>query len=77
LVLQQRERERTGAKALKVGYNRVFGYYLEISASALAQPLDHYRRQEMGVETVGQLLEQLGEAPCSHGRTRAIQRVQQ
>ncbi|HEY3117617.1 MAG TPA: DNA mismatch repair protein MutS, partial [Chloroflexota bacterium] len=60
LDLERRERERTGAKALKVGYNRVFGYYLEISASALAQPLDHYRRQEMGVETLGQLLEQLG-----------------
>lgn len=29
--LQQRERERTGLKTLKVGYNKVFGYYIEMS----------------------------------------------
>src|SRR5205085_4078384 len=29
--LEQAERERTGIRSLKVGYNRVFGYYLEIS----------------------------------------------
>jgi len=31
LELEARERERTGIKNLKVGYNRVFGYYLEVS----------------------------------------------
>lgn len=31
LDLQQREREKTGLSTLKVGYNRVFGYYIEIS----------------------------------------------
>src|SRR5690606_1752449 len=30
-ALQQRERERTGISSLKVGFNKVFGYYLEIS----------------------------------------------
>ena len=30
-ALQQRERERTGIASLKVGYNKVFGYYLEIT----------------------------------------------
>jgi DNA mismatch repair protein MutS len=34
--LERQERERTGIRTLKVGYNRVFGYYLEISAAALA-----------------------------------------
>jgi DNA mismatch repair protein MutS len=34
--LERLERERTGIRTLKVGYNRVFGYYLEISATALA-----------------------------------------
>jgi DNA mismatch repair protein MutS len=34
--LERQERERTGIRSLKVGYNRVFGYYLEISATALA-----------------------------------------
>ncbi len=31
LSLEQRERERTGIKNLKVGFNKVFGYYIEIS----------------------------------------------
>jgi DNA mismatch repair protein MutS len=34
--LERTERERTGIRTLKVGYNRVFGYYLEITAAALA-----------------------------------------
>lgn len=34
--LERQERERTGIRSLKVGYNRVFGYYLEVSAAALA-----------------------------------------
>src|SRR5690606_34302424 len=29
--LEARERERTGIKSLKIGYNRVFGYYIEIT----------------------------------------------
>lgn len=33
--LERTERERTGIRSLKVGYNRVFGYYLEITAAAL------------------------------------------
>ena len=34
--LERTERDRTGLKTLKVGYNKVFGYYLEITAGALA-----------------------------------------
>jgi DNA mismatch repair protein MutS len=34
--LERTERDRTGIRSLKVGYNRVFGYYLEISTAALA-----------------------------------------
>lgn len=34
--LERTERERTSIRTLKVGYNRVFGYYLEITAAALA-----------------------------------------
>ena len=46
--LEQKERERTGIKSLKVGYNRVFGYYIEISNSNLAQaPDDYIRRQTL------------------------------
>ena len=32
--LESKERERTGIKTLKIGYNRVFGYYIEISKAA-------------------------------------------
>jgi DNA mismatch repair protein MutS len=34
--VEREERERTGIRTLKVGYNRVFGYYIEVSAAALA-----------------------------------------
>ncbi|MBI2864855.1 MAG: DNA mismatch repair protein MutS [Chloroflexi bacterium] len=37
--LERTERERTGIKSLKVGYNKVFGYYLEVSNSNLEAPL--------------------------------------
>ena len=33
--LEQEERQRTGIKTLKVGYNRVFGYYIEVSKGAI------------------------------------------
>jgi DNA mismatch repair protein MutS len=46
--LERRERERTGIKSLKVGYNRVFGYYIEISkANAAAVPAYYQRRQTL------------------------------
>lgn len=35
--LEEQERERTGIKTLKVGYNRVFGYYIEVSKGAKDQ----------------------------------------
>lgn len=35
--LQQKERERTGIKSLKIAYNKVFGYYIEISKANLHQ----------------------------------------
>ncbi|HUF34613.1 MAG TPA: DNA mismatch repair protein MutS, partial [Gemmatimonadales bacterium] len=47
-ALQQRERERTGITSLKVGFNKVFGYYLEITnAHAAKVPADYERRQTL------------------------------
>ena len=47
-TLQQRERERTGIPSLKVGFNKVFGYYLEITnAHAAKVPADYERRQTL------------------------------
>ncbi|MDO8613134.1 MAG: DNA mismatch repair protein MutS, partial [Dehalococcoidia bacterium] len=46
--LERRERERTGIKTLKVGYNKVFGYYIEVSrANMKAVPADYQRRQTL------------------------------
>jgi DNA mismatch repair protein MutS len=46
LALEQRERERTGINGLKVGYNRVHGFYIEISRSDdTPLPDDYIRRQ--------------------------------
>ncbi len=46
--LEHQERERTGIKSLKVGYNKVFGYYIEVSKSNLPQvPQDYTRKQTL------------------------------
>jgi DNA mismatch repair protein MutS len=47
-ALQTRERERTGIASLKVGFNRVFGYYLEVTqANADRVPEDYLRKQTL------------------------------
>ncbi len=46
--LEKQERERTGIKSLKIGYNKVFGYYLEVTKSNLDQvPSDYIRKQTL------------------------------
>jgi DNA mismatch repair protein MutS len=48
LDLELRERERTGIQTLKLGYNRVHGYYIEISkAQADKAPVEYVRRQTL------------------------------
>ena len=45
---EQKEKERTGINFLKVGYNRVFGYYIEITNSNLDKvPADYVRKQTL------------------------------
>ncbi len=44
--LERVERERTGIKSLKVGYNKVFGYYIEISNANIAQAPQSYIRKQ-------------------------------
>ena len=44
--LQARERERTGIGSLKVGFNRVFGYYLEVTKANSARVPDDYVRKQ-------------------------------
>ena len=46
--LENRERERTGLSTLKVGYNRVHGYFIELSRGQSSQaPADYIRRQTL------------------------------
>ncbi|HVE79522.1 MAG TPA: DNA mismatch repair protein MutS [Gemmatimonadaceae bacterium] len=46
--IQAAERSRTGIQSLKVGYNKVFGYYLEVTnANAHLVPADYQRRQTL------------------------------
>ena len=46
--IQQREQDRTGIKKLKIGYNRVFGYYIEVSNSFKELvPEDYIRKQTL------------------------------
>lgn len=46
--LEQAERKRTGIKNLKVGYNKVFGYYIEVTKSNLdAVPEEYIRKQTL------------------------------
>ena len=44
--LERQEQEKTGIKSLKVGYNKVFGYYIEVSNPNLSQVPEHYIRKQ-------------------------------
>ncbi|MGN0563254.1 MAG: DNA mismatch repair protein MutS [Candidatus Heritagella sp.] len=60
--VEKRERERTGIPKLKIGYNRVFGYYIEVSNSFKNMvPADYIRRQTLtnGERFVTEELKQL------------------
>ena len=46
--LEEQERERTSIKSLKIGYNKVFGYYIEVTRANLQQvPSDYQRKQTL------------------------------
>ncbi|GAI43223.1 unnamed protein product, partial [marine sediment metagenome] len=44
--LERQEREKTGIKSLKVGFNKVFGYYIEVSKPNLSQVPEQYIRKQ-------------------------------
>ena len=46
LAIEASEREKTGIRTLKVSYNRVFGYYIEVSKSFMDQVPGHYIRKQ-------------------------------
>ena len=46
LAIEAAEKEKTGIRTLKVSYNRVFGYYIEVSKSFVDQVPQHYIRKQ-------------------------------
>ncbi|MGI5892060.1 MAG: DNA mismatch repair protein MutS [Bacillota bacterium] len=46
MQLEAEEREKTGIKSLKVGFNKVFGYYIEITNANINNVPDHYIRKQ-------------------------------
>ncbi len=44
--LEQEEREKTGISKLKIGYNKVFGYYLEVTKGQVSEVPDYYIRKQ-------------------------------
>ena len=44
--LAEEEREKTGIKTLKINYNKVFGYYIEVTKSLISQVPDRYIRKQ-------------------------------
>jgi DNA mismatch repair protein MutS len=78
LDLERRERERTGIATLKVGFNRVHGYYIELSRTrGDVVPGDYQRRQTLkGVEryTTDELKRFESQILSAHERTLARER---
>ena len=60
-AVEQAERERTGIKKLKVGYNKVFGYYIEMPRSQSDQVPEHYIRKQTLVNCERFITEELKE----------------
>lgn len=59
--MQAEEREKTGIKNLKVGYNKVFGYYIEVSKGQVSLVPDNYIRKQTLVNGERYITEKLKE----------------
>lgn len=45
-AMEEKERTKSGIRSLKVGFNRVFGYYLEVTKANLASVPEHFERRQ-------------------------------
>jgi len=59
--IERTEREKTGIKNLKIGFNKVFGYYIEISKSNTALAPEHYIRKQTLVNCERYITQELKE----------------
>ncbi len=57
--MQKRERERTGIDRLRIGYNKVFGYFIEVSRQRSDQVPDDYRRRQTLLHTERYITDEL------------------
>lgn len=79
LQLEQQERERTGISQLKVGFNRVHGYYIEIAKSQSDQAPEHYIRRQTLKNVERYIIPELKEyeEKVLSSKTRALAREKQ
>ena len=61
IKIEADEREKTGIKNLKVGYNKVFGYYIEVTKSFLSQVPDRFIRKQTLTNAERYITEELKE----------------
>ena len=61
LELEQKEKETTGIKNLKIGFNKVFGYYIEVTKSNLGLVPDRYIRKQTLTNGERYITEELNE----------------
>ena len=59
--LEKKEREKTGIKSLKIGFNKVFGYYIEVTKSNLSMVPENYIRKQTLANAERYVTEQLKE----------------
>ena len=59
--MEEREKEATGIRALKIGYNKVFGYYIEVRHSGADLVPDHYIRKQTLANAERYITEELKE----------------
>ena len=79
LKIEERERKRLGTPHLKVGYNRVHGYYLELPRSFRGTPPEDYQRRQTTKNTERFVSEELRELEnrILGARSRALAREKQ
>jgi len=76
IALEAREREASGIASLKVGYNRIHGYYIEISKANLSKAPAHYTRRQTLTQAERYITEELKsfEDKVLSARERALAR---
>ena len=75
--IEEREKDATGIRTLRIGYNRVFGYYIEVSNSFRDQVPAHYIRKQTLTNAERYITEEIKELEerVLHAQQEAIDRV--